>query len=64
MEEEEKFGSLAADQMLYKKQTQHCDESRENLITDEIEIDVDLNRASIERAKPAHQARNNNYLVS
>ena len=31
-------------------------------MTDEIEID--LERSSVERAKPAHQARNNNYFVS
>ena len=31
-------------------------------MTDEIEIEVDIKQASIERSMPAHETRNNNYF--
>lgn len=44
-ENAEKFGeSIMADKLLIKKPTKHCDESNENLISDE--INVDLSRQS------------------
>ena len=53
-------GDCTADMLILKKATRHSDNSNQNLISDE--INVQLSRESGTQ-KPSAQARNNNYFA-